>query len=259
MSVLNRPRADLDHSVRPGGPGPVTVTAHGLTSSRAMAAGEGLLDWSTLRVGGDLVEYDARGHGRSTGAAVPADYTWSALAGDLLALVDLVSPDRPVDAIGASMGTATVLWAAALRPDRFRRLVLTIPPNAWDSRAAQAAAYQEDARSVEQHGTGPWLRAAAASPSPAVLDGLGFDPEPSVPAELLPSVLRGAGASDLPDPAVLARLPHPVLLLPWTTDPGHPVSTAEALARVLPGATLEVADDLATIRGWRERVAAFLA
>ncbi|HEY0187835.1 MAG TPA: alpha/beta fold hydrolase [Cellulomonas sp.] len=258
MPVLTRPRAHLDHSVRPGGPGPVTITAHGLTSSRQAAAGEGLLDWSALTVGGDLVEYDARGHGRSTGAPVPADYTWSALAGDLLALIDAVSPDRPVDAVGASMGTATVLWAAALRPDRFRRLVLAIPPTAWGSRAGQAARYQEDARSVEQHGTGPWVRAAAASAAPTVLGGLDFDPEPTVPAELLPSVLRGAGASDLPDPTVLARLPHPVLLLPWTTDPGHPVSTAEALARILPAATLRVADDLTTIRGWREQVAAFL-
>lgn len=259
MPTLSRPRADLDYSVRRTGDGPVVVTAHGLTSSRAMAEAEGLFDWSALGAGGTLVEYDARGHGRSTGAPVPADYTWSALAGDLLALIDQVSPDAPVDAVGASMGTATVLWAAALRPDRFRRLVLTIPPTAWDTRAAQADTYQADARSVEQHGLGPWVRAAAATPGPAVLDGLDFDPEPSVPAELLPSVLRGAGASDLPDPAVLARLPHPALLLPWTTDPGHPVSTAGALARTLPGARLEVAADLTAIRGWGARAAAFLA
>ncbi len=259
MPTLQRPRAVLDYSVRPGGPGPVVVSAHGLTSSREMAAREGLFDWSATSAGGDLVEYDARGHGRSTGEPVPADYTWSALAGDLLALVDVVSPDAPVDAIGASMGTATVLWAAVLRPDRFRRLVLSIPPTAWDTRAAQAAAYQEEARSVETHGIEPWVRAAAAAPGPAVLGDLNFDPEPSIPAELLPSVLRGAGASDLPDPSLLARLDHPVLLLPWTTDPGHPVSTAGALARVLPHARLEVAADLTAIHGWGERAAAFLA
>ncbi|MFB9955381.1 alpha/beta fold hydrolase [Cellulomonas denverensis] len=176
MPTLSRPRADLDYSVRRTGDGPVVVTAHGLTSSRAMAAAEGLFDWSALGAGGTLVEYDARGHGGSTGAPVPADYTWSAQAGDLLALIDQVSPDAPVDAVGASMGTATVLWAAALRPDRFRRLVLTIPPTAWDTRAAQADTYQADARSVEQHGLGPWVRAAAATPRPGGAGRTGLRP-----------------------------------------------------------------------------------
>lgn len=259
MPTLHRPRADLDYSLRTSGDGPVVVTAHGLTSSREIAAREGLFDWSGLAPDGTLVEYDARGHGRSTGQAVPADYTWSALAGDMLALIDQVSPDAPVDAVGASMGTATILWAAALRPDRFRRLVLSIPPTAWDTRAAQADSYQRDARGVEQHGIEPWVRAAAASPAPAVLDGLNFDPHSAIPEALLPSVLRGAGASDLPDPTVLSRLTLPVLLLPWTTDPGHPVTTAAALSRTLPDAHMSIAADLPAIRTWPTQAAAFLA
>ncbi|MEV7974232.1 alpha/beta fold hydrolase [Cellulomonas sp. NPDC089187] len=257
MPTLTRTRADLDYSLT--GDGPVAITAHGLTSSREMAAAEGLFDWSALAGTHTLVEYDARGHGRSTGAPVPADYTWSALAGDLLALIDQVSPDAPVDAVGASMGSATILWAAVLRPDRFRRLVLSIPPTAWDTRAAQADSYQRDARAVEQHGIDPWVRAAAAAPGPEVLGGLDFDPQPAVPATLLPSVLRGAGASDLPDPALLARVPHPTLLLPWTTDPGHPITTATALARTLPEADLRIAADLTAIRGWGAAAADFLA
>ena len=43
MPTLQRPRAALDYSVRSGGPGPVVVSAHGLTSSREMAAWIGLL------------------------------------------------------------------------------------------------------------------------------------------------------------------------------------------------------------------------
>lgn len=256
MPTLIRPRADLDYSLR--GDGPVVVSAHGLTSSREIAADEGIFDWSPVATAHTLVEYDARAHGRSTGAPVPADYTWSALAGDLLALIDRVSPDAPVDAIGASMGTATILWAAVLRPDRFRRLVLSIPPTAWDTRAAQACSYQDDARSIEEHGIEPWTRAAAASGGPEVLGELDFDPRPAIPAELLPSVLRGAGASDLPDPTLLARLAHPVLLLPWTTDPGHPVTTATALARTLPHADLRIAADLTAIRGWGAAAGEFL-
>jgi len=34
------------------------------------------------------LRYDARGHGRPTGQALPEDYAWARLADDLLALLD---------------------------------------------------------------------------------------------------------------------------------------------------------------------------
>lgn len=237
------------------------VVAHGLTASRAGDDAGGVFDWTALAEGHRLVRYDARGHGASTGAPDPASYAWPALADDLLALLDAVSPDAPVDAVGASMGTATILWAATRRPDRFRRLVLTIPPTAWATRAAQADGYEQGARAIERLGLAPWVRAGAAQPQTPVLAAGGFPRggDPAVPEDLLPSALRGAALSDLPDPGALAALPHPTLVLPWTTDPGHPVSTAERLAALLPAATLEVADTPDAIRGWGRRAAEFLA
>ncbi|WP_249669554.1 alpha/beta fold hydrolase [Cellulomonas hominis] len=259
--LLDRPGARIAWSVDAGAPGRPVVTAHGLTASRAVDDARGVFDWTALAGRGRLVRYDARGHGRSTGGPVPEEYTWRSLAGDLLALVDAVSPDAPVDAVGASMGTATILWAATLRPDRFRRLVLTIPPTAWATRAAQTEGYEIGARTIERHGLAVWERAAAAQPQTPVLAQGGWPRggSPDVPEDLLPSVLRGAALSDLPDPDTLAALPHPALVLPWTTDPGHPVSTAERLAGLLPSATLEVAATPEAIRGWGRRAAAFLA
>ena len=240
----------------------VVVSAHGLTSSRADEDARGIFDWSAVDdVDAVLVRYDARGHGESTGRPEPADYAWTTLADDLLALIDAVSPDAPVDAIGASMGTATILWAAMRRPDRFRRLVLAIPPTAWQTRAAQVEGYLAAASIAEQHGIDAFVEAMAEQPQAEILTAGGWADEPTRPSvgiDLLPSVLRGAAISDLPDTAEVARLQHPTLLLPWATDPGHPVSTAQVLADVLPASTLEVAEDPDAIRGWGRRAAEFL-
>jgi pimeloyl-ACP methyl ester carboxylesterase len=76
---------------------------------------------------------------------------------------------------------------------------------------------------------------------------------------VLPTVLRGAASSDLPDPDALRALDVPALVLAWSGDPGHPVATAEVLAEVLPRATLHVADDLGSVLAWPDRVAGLLA
>ena len=81
---------------------------------------------------------------------------------------------------------------------------------------------------------------------------------PSVPERLLPAVLRGAGASDLPSPERVRSIAAPALLLAWDTDPGHPLSTAEQLAELLPDAELEVARRLQDVIAWTDRVEAFL-
>ncbi|MFD1713296.1 alpha/beta fold hydrolase [Amnibacterium flavum] len=258
--LLDVPSAQLAYSTIGSGDR-VVVAAHGLTSSRGAEEAWGVFDWSAVATGARLVRYDARGHGASTGRPEQADYVWSALAEDLLALIDTVSPDAPVDAIGASMGTATIIWAAIRRPDRFRRLVLSIPPTAWETRAAQAGTYLAGADFVESSGPGAVARLAATmQPAPLLVEGGWLDlPAPAVAQELLPAVFRGAASSDLPDPAEIRTIPHPALLLPWTTDPGHPVSTAERLAELLPDAVLEIADEPDEVRGWGQRAAAFLA
>lgn len=74
-----------------------------------------------VAINGAELHYTVRGSGGSTGRQVPEDYRWDALADDLLALLDEVAPTELVDGIGASMGTATLLHAAANAPHRCRR------------------------------------------------------------------------------------------------------------------------------------------
>ncbi|MDD2858425.1 MAG: hypothetical protein PHU75_07070, partial [Candidatus Nanopelagicales bacterium] len=84
------------------GAGSVVLNAHGLTSSRANNRRMGLPDFgATVGRSHRVISYDARGHGESAGTDAPDDYTWAALAQDLLALADVLSPDAPVSVIGS--------------------------------------------------------------------------------------------------------------------------------------------------------------
>jgi len=245
--TLARPGARLAYSI--SGDGPIVVSAHGLTMSRSVAAAAGQGFAALAERHRTVVEYDARGHGRSTGALVAADYTWRALAGDLLALLDEVSPDAPVDAIGASMGSATILHAVLMAPQRFRRLVLTIPPTAWETRAAIASGYEQQARLVEEHGVEALMRLEATVPNPPAVPA-DLVLRPDIAEELMPTIFRGAALSDLPPRAELTAVTQPTLILAWAGDPGHPLSTAEDLVAILPDAELRIARNPDDVAEW---------
>ncbi|MBT2479753.1 alpha/beta fold hydrolase [Streptomyces sp. ISL-94] len=240
------------------GHGPLAVYAHGGFASQANEDRMGLFVWTpVLDAGRRLVRYDARAHGRSTGEPVATDYTYASLADDLLALLGHLGAAEPVDGIGASMGCGTLLHAAVRAPDRFSRLILLIPPTAWATREAYARANRSAADTVEREGVEAWQAAKNSRPRPAVVADV---PElPPTPEErVLPSVLRGLALADLPEPAAIAGLRHPALILAWADDPGHPRATADILAGCLPDAQLRVARTRAEVGTWGERIAEFL-
>ena len=242
------------------GEGRPVVYAHGLTGSRANDDAWTLTDWSAIVASGRrLVRYDARGHGRSTGRPQYTDYTWPHLAGDLFAILDhTVGPD-PADVMGASMGCGTLLHAAVQRPERFHRLVLVIPPTAWDTRPAVAKANRTTADIVERRGLAAFLDAVRDLPMAQVPgQAPGTPPDPDISEELYPHVMRGSAATDLPDPEALRALEHETLILAWDHDPSHPVSTAHKLHELLRNSQLHISGDYADTTTWGERAATFL-
>lgn len=224
------------------------VQLHGLTSSRVV---DSLLDLDLGRglSGTRLLRYDARGHGRSTGRQVPEDYVWPALADDLLRLLDAYFPGERVHGVGPSMGAATLLHAAVKDPDRFAGLTLLVPPTAWATRAAKAGDYLKTATLIEKRGVPAFVAAGANVPRPPATVGSPAT-EPDVAADLLPSVFRGAAASDLPPGEDIARISVPTTILAWVDDPAHPVSTAEALAELMPQASLRIAHTPDDVQQW---------
>ncbi len=224
------------------------VQLHGLTSSRArdrvlnMDLGRGLS-------GTRLLRYDARGHGESTGRKVVEDYEWKNLADDLLALLHEYFPNEKVYGVGPSMGCATLLYAAIKEPDRFCGLTLLLPPTAWESRKAKAQAYLDQAQMQETKGWEAFVLADVDRPVPPATIGNPITVPDNSP-QLLPTILRGAAASDLPQLAQLARVTVPTHILAWTEDPSHPVTTAQALLYALPQAKLDVASTREEVNVW---------
>ena len=69
-----------------------------------------------------VIALDWRGYGLTESPATDS-YWFPDYLGDLDALLDTVSPDRPIDLVGHSMGGNVVMMYAGVRPQRIRRLV----------------------------------------------------------------------------------------------------------------------------------------
>jgi pimeloyl-ACP methyl ester carboxylesterase len=251
----------IEVSVQSIGDGPALVWGHGLSSSIESEDELGWFDWTTVARSRRVVRYDARGHGHSE--STRDGYHWRDLAFDQLALADALGIADYV-AGGASMGAATALHAATVAPERIRALVLVIPPTAWATRALQADAYLLTADLVEAGEIDALLAGAAARPVP---DPFIDDPRwharyaetvRAADPTRLARVFRGAASADLPAPDEIAAITVPTLVLAWTGDPGHPVTTAARLQELIPHAELAVASTPAGMSTWTARVAAFL-
>ena len=241
------------------GQGPTAIYAHGLTSSRANDRGR--IEWSgVVDAGHRLVTYDARGHGRSPGVPDPAHYEWPVLAQDFVALAHAVAPGEQVTGIGLSMGTATLIHAAVAAPELFSHLILAAVPTVWETRPNVAAIYDTVADAVELGGVAAYAEATETLPVPGVFaDVPDAVVSPDVSDVNLPAVLRGAARSDLPPAPLVSSIDLPVLILAWTRDAGHPVTSAQRLLALIAHAQLVVAETPAEFRQWGRLAGDFIS
>jgi pimeloyl-ACP methyl ester carboxylesterase len=142
------------------GEGPPIVLLHGLTSTRRyVVMGSSGLERSGRRA----IAYDARGHGQSSPAASPADYTYELLAADLLAVLDQLELERAVIA-GASMGAHTAIRFVLAHPERVASLGLITPaydPDTYDQ-PAKLAGWDALAEGLRHEGVEGFVSASLA-------------------------------------------------------------------------------------------------
>jgi pimeloyl-ACP methyl ester carboxylesterase len=163
------------------------------------------------------------------------------------------------------MGVGTALHSALTLGDRLEQMVLVIPPTGWQERAPQVDLYEQMARVVEARGPRALLAASAELPPPDPFVGAS-DWADRRAASLggaepvrLAANFRGAAHADLPALDALATIQAPTLVLAWSGDPGHPVSTAERLGETLRDVTVSIASTAADFAAWTEQVTDFLA
>lgn len=190
-----------------------------------------------------LVRYDLRGHGRSP--TPPPPYSVGDLGADLLDLLDELEIRR-AHLLGSSIGGMIGLWAASHAPERVERLVVAGasarfgPPEAWRDRA----------RTVLAHGTGAvagtvvgrWYSAGYAADHPEEVEAAIRMFDAADPAGYAGCALAIA-ATDLTD--VLGRIRAETLVIAGGDDPATPPEHADLIARLVPGARLEVIPEAA--------------
>ncbi|GAA3638817.1 alpha/beta hydrolase [Microbacterium awajiense] len=247
MPTLEVDDATLDYEII-GDAGPLVVQLHGLMSSRTRDAHLGLDLGRALR-DHRILRLDARGHGGSTGSRDESSYGWDRLADDLLTALDAIAPGERVHGIGPSMGTGTLLHAATREPGRFETLTLVVPPTAWGSRRAQADTYRANAKLIEKRGIAAFVELGTTTPVPPALADAP-ETRPAVDEELLPTILRGAAATDFPSREAIETIDVPTLILAWTGDPSHPLRTATKLEQLMPQARLVVARTPYGVMAW---------
>lgn len=264
MATMQVRGFDLDYDVTGTGNALPLVWGHGLTSSRGISAAYPLVDLAPIRPLRNVVCYDARGHGLSSRLDDPAKGSWAELSLDQQALIDELGFDQVVLG-GVSMGAGTALFSALALGDRVDRMVLVIPPTGWEERVAQIDMYEQAAQIVEARGPKALLAASATVPPPDPFAGTAAWIDRRVgnlgaaDPDRLAACFRGAAFADLPPVDALTTIASPALVLAWTGDAAHPVSTAERLGATLQNVTVSIASTYDEFETWSHRVHDFLA
>jgi pimeloyl-ACP methyl ester carboxylesterase len=237
-------RAGVTLSLSDAGEGTPVVLLHGLTASRRyVVMGSSSLERSGHRV----IAYDARGHGSSSPARQPNEYTYEDLGLDLLAVLDGVGIERAVLA-GASMGAHTALWLALRAPERVDGLVVITPayqPETNDD-PQRLARWDALADGLEHGGIDGFIAAydiAAVPPQwrdtviKVIRQRFALHEHLDAVADALRAVPRSRPFGPLED---LGSITVPTLVVASDdeADPGHPKGVGEAYAAAIPGARL---------------------
>ena len=227
------------------GEGPAVLLLHGLTATRRyVVMGSKLLERSGHRV----IAYDARGHGRSSRAPAPQDYSYELLAQDALAVLDDRGVERAVLA-GASMGAHTLLSVALRHPDRVAGLVVITPAYSGDPavEAARLERWDRLSEGLRTGGIDGFMRVygtpAGADPAFAktietvTRQRLAQHADLDALADALHALPRTQPFGALDELAAISA-PTIVVASNDRADPEHPHALAVQYARQIPGSRL---------------------
>lgn len=237
--MINGPDCGLWVEVHGSGD-PVTVFAHGVTSSIAE------LQPLAERTPGTRVLFDFRGHGRSESPDESVGYDHSAMRRDL---EHVAARYEATQAFGISMGAGAILSVLEDDPDRFERLAFFIPASIDGPNEGSPQMFPAFAHMLETYPLDEVVARTIDAPAQALL----FEKRPywralwrdrilRMNADGIPHALRAyvSGTFPVRDAEALRNVKAPTLILAHEDDPVHDAEIARRLAELLPNATLRI-------------------
>jgi pimeloyl-ACP methyl ester carboxylesterase len=243
----------FDMYYRERGQGLPLVLAHGLMGSIDMmdALGE---NPESLSRRFRLINYDARGHGRSGYTADPAHYSWFALAEDMLALLRHLGVER-AHVGGGSMGAGTSLVIALDHPEIVDRLVLIAPPPLGEDMGPVQQMFLAFAAIIETQGLEKAVEVAMALPqfqtlrevNPKEFEWIRSWLLSQKPQSIVPAIRGLLGGPPLPAER-FSEIKARTLIVAHPDDEIHPLASARQLQRSIPDCYLVVAPTMTYYR-----------
>jgi len=230
------------------GAGPrVVVLTHGLLMDNRMYA---RVAPAIAAAGNRVITVDMLGHGEADQPHDMTAYSMQQFGRDVLSLLDHLEVPQAVVG-GTSLGANVALEVAVLAPDRVRALVLEMPV-LENALPAAAAAFVPLALALRVSLRGMRVLSAIMRKLPRttfivdmMLDFVRRDPAASL--AVLDGLIFGRVAPPIEERRALG---HPTLVIGHPSDPIHPFSDADRIARELANARLVTASSIAE---WRLR------
>ena len=239
-------------SYREYGTGPrVVVLAHGLLMDSRMYS---KLAPAIAAHGHRVIAVDLPGHGESDQPHDMTAYSMQQYGRDVIALLDHLGLPQAVVG-GTSLGANVALEVAVAAPARVRALVLEMPvlENALPAAAAAFVPLALALR-ISQRAMGVVAAIARRIPRSYFLVDLMIDFVRRDPAASL-AVLDGLIFGRVAPPVEERRaLQHATLVIGHRSDPIHPFTDADGIARELPNARLVTASSILEWRRYPDRL-----
>ena len=231
---------------------PCTVFEDQAVSYQRMNALADRLAAGLVRRGHQVITVDMLGHGASDQPDDMPAYSMPQFGADVIALLDHLGLAQAVIG-GTSLGANVALEVACAAPERVRALVLEMPV-LENALPAAAAAFVPLALALRVSQRGMRVISAVTRRLPrtsflvdTMIDFVRRDPASSL--AVLDGLIFGRVAPPIEERRALA---HPTLVIGHPSDPIHPFSDADRIARELPNARIVTASSIAE---WRLRPA----
>ena len=252
---------EIDYDLDGPAGAPVVMLSHSLAATREMWKPQLPALTKEYRV----LNYDMRGHGRTSVTAPP--YSFATLAADVVALLDHLKIER-VSFVGLSIGGMIAQHLAIHHPNRLRCAVVCCSTSAipvtvrpvWDERIA--AVEGGGMAAVAAATLERWFTAPYRAAHPEVMEWIGGMIK-NTPVQGF--VGCGRAIQGLNITAELAAVKLPVLVLAGEKDPGLPPAMSAAIHGAIAGSEYMVIPDAAHIanveqpEAFTQAVTAFLA